>query len=107
MPVPAENFDQLVVISLRGELAIADVAQLRSDLVISLGVVTAAACVRAATASTLIHSWEMLADQGFAPELLSMAVEPLDLKLRDGHLGSETPFLLRRLRVVAPRDEEE
>jgi hypothetical protein len=35
-----------------------------------------------------------------------MAVEPLDLALRDGYLGREAPFLFRRLRIFAPRDEE-
>jgi hypothetical protein len=107
MAVTAERFDELVATTLRGELTAADVAEVRPDLVISLGVVTAAACDRAATASTLIRSWEQLADQGFAPELLSMVVEPLELELRDGRLGPETPFLRRRLRIIAPRDEEE
>jgi hypothetical protein len=36
-----------------------------------------------------------------------MAVEPLDLALSDGHLGRDTPGMLRRLRIFAPREEEE
>jgi hypothetical protein len=106
MAVSAERFDELVATALQGELTALELAYLLPHEVISLGVVTAAACDRAATASTLIRSWERLADQGYPPELLSMAVESLDLELRDRRFGPETPFLLRRLRIFAPRDDE-
>jgi hypothetical protein len=106
MAVTVERFDELVATALRGELTTLELAYLLPHEAISLGVVTAAACDRSATASTLIRSWERLADQGYPPDLLSMVVEPLDLTLRDGHLGRETPGLLRRLRIFAPRDEE-
>jgi hypothetical protein len=104
--VTAERFDELVATALCGELTALELAYLFPHEVISLGVVTAAACDRSATTSTLIRSWERVADQGYPPELLSMAVEPLDLALSDGHLGQRTPGLLRRLRIFAPRDEE-
>ncbi len=106
MAVTAERFDELVATALRGELTALDVAYLLPHEVISLGAATATACGQSATASMLIRSWERLADQGYPRELLSLAVETLDLALRDGHLGGETPSLLRRLRIFAPRDEE-
>jgi hypothetical protein len=107
MAVTAERFDELVATALRGELTALDMAYLFPHEVISLGVVTAAACDRSSTASTLIRSWERLADQGYPPELLAMAVEPLDLVLRHRRFGPETPSLLRRLRIFAPREDEE
>ncbi|HEY2703713.1 MAG TPA: hypothetical protein VGL20_08490 [Candidatus Dormibacteraeota bacterium] len=105
MAVSADRFEELVATALRGELTALELAFVMPHEVVSLGVATAAACDGVATASTLIRSWERLADQGYPPELLSMAVEPLDMALRDGHLGRETPLLLRRLRIFAPRDE--